>query len=171
MARSMRAFFASRTPSWSAAAGSPANVVSSRTESGRSSGMIISVEPSTTARSIAFSSSRIAGPVVTHQAGAGLGRNANHAPLNFLAVAGGEEVREQRNVFPPFAQGRHFEGDNIQTVIQVLAKCSGAGRLFQIAVGRGDQPDIESDGPRAAHPFELALLQNAQELGLRSEEH
>ena len=41
----------------------------------------------------------------------------------------------------------------------------------QVAVGRGDHPDIRLDEPRAAEALELAFLQHAQELRLRGEAH
>ena len=39
----------------------------------------------------------------------------------------------------------------------------------EVAVRRGDQPDVDTARPRAAQPFELALLEDAQELGLQIE--
>src|SRR5208282_6235994 len=48
-------------------------------------------------------------------------------------------------------------------------KRARARRFFQVAVGRGDQPDVEFDGTRSTDSFELPLLQNAQELGLHGD--
>ena len=36
----------------------------------------------------------------------------------------------------------------------------------QVTVGRGDEPDVDRDGPSAAHPLELAILQHPQERSL-----
>ena len=44
---------------------------------------------------------------------------------------------------------------------------TGAGRCLQVAVRRGNQPEVHAHRPRAADAFELPLLQRAQELGLQ----
>jgi hypothetical protein len=44
-------------------------------------------------------------------------------------------------------------------------------RLSQIAVGRGDDADVRLQHSGAAEPLELALLQDAQELGLGRQGH
>ena len=41
----------------------------------------------------------------------------------------------------------------------------------RIAVGCGDHPDVGLDGPRPAEPLELALLEDAKELGLHRQAH
>ena len=41
----------------------------------------------------------------------------------------------------------------------------------QVAVGRGDQPHVDAERPRAAEALELVLLQHAQDLGLRVRAH
>src|SRR5713101_9374635 len=42
-------------------------------------------------------------------------------------------------------------------------------RLLQIAIGGGDDPYVHGLGPTAAHGFELALLEHAEQLDLRLE--
>src|SRR5262249_21405372 len=42
----------------------------------------------------------------------------------------------------------------------------GLNLLLQVAVGRGNEPNVDASGPDAADAFELALLQRPQEFHL-----
>src|SRR5207344_3417053 len=44
-----------------------------------------------------------------------------------------------------------------------------ADTLFEVAVRRGDDPDVDRHGLRASEPLDLALLQHAQQLDLNVE--
>ena len=87
-----------------------------------------------------------------------------------LAVVGGEPleevVGEQQDVGLPLAQRRDEDREDVQAVEQVLAERAGGNRVFEVLVGRGDQPDVDLDRLDAAEPLELALLQHAQQLDL-----
>ena len=61
--------------------------------------------------------------------------------------------------------------EDLQPIEQILAKVATLHRLPQIAVGRGHDADVRLEQPGAAEPLELALLQDAQELGLRRQAH
>ena len=43
--------------------------------------------------------------------------------------------------------------------------------LLEVAVGRGDHPDIDADVGGAAHALEALLLEEAQQLGLQRRRH
>src|ERR1035438_1452954 len=108
-------------------------------------------------------------PVVAHEAGSSLWRDARHAPLHLLAVVRREECRQHWNILSPLPQRRHVERYDIETIIEVRPKSSRAGCLLQITIRRGDQSDVEFDGTRTAYSFEFPLLQNPQELGLHGD--
>ena len=61
--------------------------------------------------------------------------------------------------------------EDLQPVEQILAKVAALDRLPQVAVGRRDHPDVRLQHAGAAEALELALLQHAQELGLRRQAH
>src|SRR5262249_18338478 len=52
---------------------------------------------------------------------------------------------------------------------EVLPEPAFLDRLFEIDVGRGDQTELGLDWLGSAHPFDLALLDGAQQLGLEVE--
>src|ERR1700722_12263683 len=71
------------------------------------------------------------------------------------------------NVFPALSQRRQQDGEDVQTIIHITAKLPASHHLHQIAIGRGDQPDIHFVGAPAAQSLELLLLQHAQQLRLQ----
>src|SRR5690348_1668627 len=62
-----------------------------------------------------------------------------------------------------------MQRNDIQTIVEIRAKGSRTRRFLEIAVGCGNEPHVEFDGTGAAYPFELPLLQDAQELGLHGD--
>ena len=80
-------------------------------------------------------------------------------------------LRQRHDVVLALAQRRHLDRDDVQAVVEVLAELAGLHHRRQIAVGRGDQPDVDAQRPRAAEPLELVLLEHAQDLGLRARAH
>src|SRR6185312_3200910 len=73
---------------------------------------------------------------------------------------------QERHVLEALAQRGNVDRDNVQAEIQILAKLLLLDAGFEIAVGGGDDADIDLDGAIAAHAFQLALLQDAQQFGL-----
>ena len=74
---------------------------------------------------------------------------------------------QRQRVLGTLAQGRRLERHHVQAVKQIAAEIALLHGLFQIAIGGGQQPDIQLNGLGSAHAFHLALLQHAQELGLQ----
>jgi hypothetical protein len=72
------------------------------------------------------------------------------------------------NVLFALTQRRQRQGDDIQSVKEIGAESSGVNRSFEIAIGGGDDAQVGGDLGGAADPFELAFLQDAQELGFNS---
>ena len=78
-----------------------------------------------------------------------------------------EALDEQRNIFFAIAERRQLERDHVEAVKQVLAEAPVAHQLHQIFVRCRQDANVDFDCFRAAEPHELALLNHAQELGLR----
>ncbi len=75
---------------------------------------------------------------------------------------------ERRDVRRPFPQRRDGNADDIETEPQVGAKPVGRHFLVEPAVGRGDDAGVDAAGHVLAHAADLAVLQHAQQLGLRA---
>ncbi len=75
-------------------------------------------------------------------------------------------LASSRDILPPLAQRRPVQGDDAQTVEEILAEGPFADRLFEVPVGGGHHPHVDADGAGAAHALEFPLLEEAQELGL-----
>src|SRR5579863_2799046 len=109
----------------------------------------------------------VARPVMMGQAGHGLARYW----LCFYFAAPGiflhKVVRQLGYVFFALAQGWHLQFDHGQPVVQIAAESSCPHGLVQVAVGSGNQSDVDFNRPRSAHPLELALLQHTQQLHLK----
>ncbi len=82
-----------------------------------------------------------------------------------------EVLDQQRNVFAALAQRRQIEGDYIQAVEKVLAEFPFLHHLPEVNVGGGNDAHVDLDFLHAAQVHKLAVLQNAQDLGLRVHAH
>ena len=82
-----------------------------------------------------------------------------------------EVIDERRDVVAPFAQRRDLDRDHVEPVVEVLLEPAVADHLFQIAVGRGDDPHVHALRALGAERLELALLQHAQQLRLHRGAH
>ena len=80
-------------------------------------------------------------------------------------------LHEQRDVLFAIAKRRNLDGDDVQPIEQVLAELTVGDHLREIAVGGGDDADVDFDRVRVADALELALLQRAQQLGLQRRAH
>src|SRR5215813_4308599 len=84
-------------------------------------------------------------------------------PTEPLAVFGGEVRGQQRNIFDAFPQRRQMDGEDIQPVVEIAAESARPHVIGQIPIGRRHDPHVYAHGLAAAQPFELALLQDAQQ--------
>jgi hypothetical protein len=73
-------------------------------------------------------------------------------------------VRDDGDVVGPVPQRRQRDGDDVQTIEQVLAEAARPDGSLEVAVRGGDDPHIDADVLHAPDPLELVLLQHAQEL-------
>ena len=52
---------------------------------------------------------------------------------------------EQGDIFNPLAQRRQRKGQDVDPIIQIAPKKPFFNQLFKVAVGRGDDADIDRD--------------------------
>ncbi|MNC08372.1 hypothetical protein D3C75_559530 [compost metagenome] len=96
----------------------------------------------------------------------GFGREVQVVAADARALAGEEGAGDLVDVAAALAQGRQFQGDHMQAVIQVFTELAGLGQVLQVTVGRGDQTYIDLLRLYRTHPANLAFLQHAQQAGL-----
>ena len=77
-----------------------------------------------------------------------------------------EPLDQQRNVFRPLPQRRHYNRHNLQAIEQILAESASGNRLLEFLVGGGDHSHIHADQFRAADHPEGAVLQHAEQVAL-----
>jgi hypothetical protein len=58
-------------------------------------------------------------------------------------------------------------GHDVEAVVEILAEVTAVDRCFEVAMRGGDQPYVKLERAAPADPLQLALLQNAQQLGLK----
>ena len=63
-------------------------------------------------------------------------------------------------------RGGSWIGDDVQAVVEVLAEAALLDRAAQVDVGGGHDAHVHLDRVHAAQAHELALLHDAQQLGL-----
>src|SRR6266481_1554578 len=66
-------------------------------------------------------------------------------------------------------QGREADVNHVQAKIQIAAESALLHFLSQVAIGRGDDPEIRMLRRERTYRAELLFLQNAEELGLQIE--
>ena len=80
-------------------------------------------------------------------------------------------IGQYRQVFHAFAQGRQFDGDDVEAVIQILAELALVDQLFGFAVGGGDDAHVDGDRFASADFIDFVFLQDAQEFRLERRRH
>lgn len=89
----------------------------------------------------------------------------------FLAKTVQKMPRQQQDVAAALAQGRQMQRDDVQTVVEILAKAPGRYFAFQIPVGCGHNAYIHLFAAAAAHPLDFLFLKHAQNLDLQAQVH
>ena len=108
----------------------------------------------------------VAGPGVLLQRGHVVPGDRVNPLAKRLPEFGDEAPHEERYIFGALAQRRHLDGEDVEPIEQVLAKCFLGDPLLEIPVRGRDDPHVHANGFRAAKPFDLPLLQHAQQLDL-----
>ena len=73
---------------------------------------------------------------------------------------------EQRNILATFAQGGNAQAEHVEAKIKITAECAFGHSLLQIAVGGGQDADVDGNAARAADGTNFFFLNGAQEFGL-----
>src|SRR6266536_6417082 len=88
--------------------------------------------------------------------------------LCLLLVDGSREKHWREPEYRPWlAQRGQSDRDDVQTIIQVLAKSTLLDSLLQIPIGCGHNTRIQASAYVTAYRFNLPLLQCAQQLHLK----
>src|ERR1051326_2855583 len=116
-----------------------------------------------------FEFPNVAWPSIVHERPHRLRRN----PLDLFAylarVLLGEVSSKYRNILRVIAQGRSRDRKYLEAVVEVASKKLVAHHLGQVAVGGGDEPDVNGNGPGPSQPLERLLLQRPEQFGLQIE--
>ncbi len=76
-------------------------------------------------------------------------------------------VGEREQVLGALAQRRQVDVHDVEAVVEILAEGARLEARVEVLVGGGDDAHVDALGPRGAERPDLALLQDAQELGLQ----
>ncbi len=86
--------------------------------------------------------------------------------VDFLRHPGGvalhEILNQHENVVFPMSEGRHLNGKHVQPVEQVAPECPIRDGCLQIAIRRGDNANVDTDGLAASNSLEFPFLQDSQ---------
>ena len=82
-----------------------------------------------------------------------------------------KRLAQRNDIGATVAQRRNLDVEDAEAIKQVLAEVAPLDGFTQIAVGRGDHPDVRLHKAGPTQALELALLQNPQELRLRGQAH
>src|SRR5262245_27324228 len=77
-----------------------------------------------------------------------------------------QHLRDLGNILGMLSERWNPQVDHVEAVVQIFAETPFLDGGRQIAVGRGDDPAIHRQRARSTHPFELALVEEVQQLGL-----
>ena len=113
---------------------------------------------------------------LTDVAGPGMAEHLAHGPIREpaqglaveLAVLLDETLDQRRNVGSPFAQRRDRDREGVEPVVEVAAELAALHRLRQIDIGGGDDAHVDLRRLLGSQALDLARLQRAQQLDLRS---
>ena len=113
----------------------------------------------------------VAGPVIGLKRGDGVVADASGRQSGHFGGARHEVSDQRRDILAAMAERRHPQRHHAQAVEQVLAEAPFRDALGQVAIGRGDHPNVDLDVPGAAHALEALVLEHAHDLALRLERH
>src|SRR5262245_17461560 len=74
---------------------------------------------------------------------------------------------QSRNVLAPLPERGNADREHIEPVQQIGSKLSGGSHLLEVAIGGGNQPEVDLAGLRRSQTLELPFLKHAQQLSLQ----
>src|SRR5438874_2671370 len=110
-------------------------------------------------------------PFVRAERAVGVGGEGPRLALQACGGRGEEVLDQERQVLDPLAQRRQQDRDDVQPVVEVLAEAARFHLGLEVLVGGREDAHVDLERAVAADPLELALLQDAQDLGLRLRLH
>ena len=116
-----------------------------------------------------FELAHIAGPGIGLEHRQGVRLDAAHFAAFFGGKARDEVIDEGRDVVFAVAQGRNHDRKDIEAIIQILAEAAGLHHLDHVAIGGGNEPDIDFYGLSGTDRIDLAFLDGAQQFHLHVE--
>jgi GNAT superfamily N-acetyltransferase len=108
----------------------------------------------------------VARPVMTLEHGEDVGVEVSGSKVVAGAELGEEVGGQLAHVVEPLAQRRHADWHDAQAVEEILAEPALGDQRVEAAIGRRHDSHRHADGLLAADALELAVLQDAQQLGL-----
>ena len=130
--------------------------------------MIIPSRRMRTARSTALASSRtFPGQWMAQERRAGAVVEAGDRAAGALRGLDQDGLGERHDVLGALAQGGQLHPDDVQPEVQIGAELTVLDHPLEVAVGGGDDADVDGDGVIRADRGDGLFLQDAQELGLR----
>ncbi len=108
----------------------------------------------------------VAGPGPGAEAVVPGGLDAGDGVAVFVLGAGDEAVGEGTDVVGAVAEGGELDDDDVEAVEEVLAEGAVGDGGMEVAVGGGDEADIDLEGLRAADAHDFAVFEDAEELDL-----
>src|SRR5262249_9743370 len=100
----------------------------------------------------------VALPLVRTERAIRFGREWTDVTLEALRDAVEEVIDQERQVAGTVAQRGERDRDDVQAVVEVLAKAPGGDLGLEVVIGRRDDPHVDFDRTIAADAFELPLL-------------
>ena len=116
-----------------------------------------------------FEFSDIAGPGVLEEDRLGAAGEASDLFAVSLVVFLEEELDEKRNVLEPLGERRDADLDRAETVIEIFAEAAGEDFGSEVAVGGGNETDVDLLDLRRADTLDFAVLDNAKKFGLHDQ--
>src|SRR5882762_1715997 len=108
----------------------------------------------------------VARPAVRHEEIASLRTETCLTPAHSARELAQEVVGQHEDIVRPLPQGGEMDAEDGESVVEVTAETPIHDGLLQIAVGRCDETNVGAERRRAADTLVLALLNDAEELGL-----
>ena len=108
----------------------------------------------------------VAGPIVVHEGGQDVVGKGFHGLAIGLGDVFEKVVAEDKEITLALPQRGHVQGDNAEAPIQIFPEGALFDHLSEVAIGGGDDADIDLDGLTAADALDGLLTESAEELDL-----
>src|SRR3990172_8368901 len=78
-----------------------------------------------------------------------------------------KELGQIRDILSPVPQGRKGNGNDIETVIKILAEATRSNGLFEVSVGCRNDPNVHPDRIGPPYALKFSLLEKPQKFRLK----